>query len=260
MTPDLAVQIVSYRTRAYLSECLPSVIAALVDSGLTYDVAVLENGSGDDLSHLEERVGSSVRFLSSPTNRGFGGGHNDLATTSSSTYLCVLNPDVVLTDPTIFRRLIRHFADDRVAIVGPALRETNGDIQRWDHGELRGLRARVANAAGHAHWRPRTRPVDAAWVSGAFLVIRRSAFDDVGGFDERFFLYKEEEDLCLQVRRNGGRVIYDPSCEATHVGSVVAARQDHLVASDAAFAAKNYPSRARRRAFGLMYRVTRRFG
>jgi GT2 family glycosyltransferase len=260
MVTDLAVQIVNFRTEAYLARCLPSVIAALAESGLTHDVAVLENGSGDDLSHLQERFRHAVRFVTSPTNRGFGGGHNDLAATSSSGYLCVLNPDVVLTDPTIFRRLLAHFADARVAIAGPALREASGELQRWDHGELRGLRARVANAAGHAHWRPRTRPVEAAWVSGAFLVIRRSAFDAVGGFDERFFLYKEEEDLCLQVRRNGGRVIYDPSCEATHVGSVVATRRDHLAASDAAFAAKNHPSRARRRAFGLMYRVTRRFG
>jgi GT2 family glycosyltransferase len=106
-----------------------------------------------------------------------------------------------------------------VAVAGPLLVTQRGP-QPWDHGELRGLRARITNEAGHAYCRPRTAPTEAAWVSGAFMAIRRDAFGDAGGFDETYFLYKEEEDLCLQVRRSGRKVIYDPRVIVIQVGSV----------------------------------------
>ncbi|MDX8151686.1 glycosyltransferase family 2 protein [Patulibacter brassicae] len=258
MDPELVVQIVNFRTRDVLGPCLDGVLADLDDVGIPHRVLVLENGSGDDLSDLVAARGDRVELLVGARNLGFGGGHNRLAAAARSPWLCCVNPDVTIPRPGVLRGLLRHGADPRVVAVGPLLRTEDGAPQRWDHGELRGVRAAVARGAGHSHWRTRSRPVPAAWVSGAFLLLRRSAFDAVGGFDEGFFLYKEEEDLCLRLRGRGGRIVYDPTVSAGHVGGVVARRDEHLDASLARFRAKHVPPLRGAACDWLFRNVTRR--
>lgn len=259
MPADLAVQVVNYRTSAYLGPCLDSVLAALAQTGVSARVLVYDNGSGDDLSGLERRFAGEVGFVMGPENLGFGAAQNRLAALSDARLLCCVNPDVTVDRRDVFARLLTAFADERVAVAGPRLVTPDGATQRWDHGELRGLRARVANGAGHAHWRERPAPAEAAWVSGAFLMVRREAFAAVGGFDEDFFLYKEEEDLCLRIRRAGGRVLYVPTAEVTHVGGVVAGRDPELLrASTERFAAKHHPGLRRRLLEAVYLHVTRR--
>jgi N-acetylglucosaminyl-diphospho-decaprenol L-rhamnosyltransferase len=258
MPPHLAVQIVNFNTKAHVEGALRSLARDATGGRFSTTFNVVDNASGDDLKGLQDTVQADVAVLQSPRNDGFGAGHNILARTTDADILCIVNPDVELAEPRVLERLLRHFEDPAVAVVGPRLVTPDGRVQRWDHGELRGLRARVANGAGHAHWRERTGPADVAWVSGAFLLVRRSAFEAVGGFDERFFLYKEEEDLCLRIRALGQRVVYDPTVAVQHVGSVVADRQTQMAASVAYYAQKHLRPR-RRRALDLLYRhVTRR--
>ena len=114
-----------------------------------------------------------------------------------------------------------------------------GAVDVRDHGELRGFRARVAQAAGHSHYRRRSEAADVAWVSGAACLVAREWFDRVGGFDPGFFLFKEEEDLFLRIRRAGGRVRYQPAVRVRHDGGVVASRDEHLAASVERFADKH---------------------
>jgi hypothetical protein len=258
----LVVQVVNYRTKRYLARCLDSVVSALDAARLTSRVLVLENGSGDDLSDLVPRYSDRVELHVSDVNHGFGGGHNLLASKASSAFLCCVNPDVVVSEADAFGRLLENFRDDAVAAAGPLLRTESGRPQTGDHGELRGFQARIANGAGHAHWQPRAERAEAAWVSGAFLLARRSAFEAVHGFDERFFLYKEEEDLCLRLRRLGQKVVYDPTVAVTHTGGVVARRSDpQLAASAQLYMTKHFPRRRRRRLLELVYlHFSRRIG
>jgi GT2 family glycosyltransferase len=243
------VQIVSYRTKKYLGACIASLLPALGGGA----ILLLENGSGEDLSDL---ASERVRVHTSTENLGFGAGHNVLAAHARSELICCVNPDTVLLDGDGLRRLAALFADPGVAAAGPALLNPQGGPQRWDHGELRGVRARIANAAGHAHWEPRSERTEAAWVAGAFMMLRRERFDAVGGFDEGFFLYKEDEDLCRRLRAAGGTVLYEPGVAVEHAGSVVAGRDErYLGASVARYRAKHGASVLAR---GL-YRVTRRF-
>jgi GT2 family glycosyltransferase len=259
MTPELTVQVVNYDTAEYLRPCLGSLLAALGETPVTSTVMVLDNGSSDDLTDIEGEFAGAVEFHAVAENRGFGAGHNLLAARSPASLICLVNPDVVADRADVFVRLLAALEDPAVAVAGPRLRTPSGEPQRFDHGELHGLRARIANGAGHAHWQPRTERIEAAWVSGAFLLVRRAAFAEAGGFDEGFFLYKEEEDLCLRIRRAGGRVLYCPDAEARHVGSVVARRDPaHLEASVARYRDKHFPG-LRRRAYDALYRgVSRR--
>ena len=252
---DLAVQIVNFNTKAYLRPCIESLLVALRRAGRDGRVLVLENGSDDDLSALETELGPDVRVHVSNVNLGFGAGHNLLARRARSEFLCLVNPDVVVPDDAdVLGALLAPFADPAVAATGPLLVTGDGAPQRWDHGELDGLRARISNAAGEAYWRPREERAEVAWVSGAFVVLRREAFEAVGGFDERFFLYKEEEDLCLRLRRAGRRIVYEPAVRVRHAGGVVARRdREHFAPSIEHYVQKNFPRRWRRRLFRVAY-------
>jgi N-acetylglucosaminyl-diphospho-decaprenol L-rhamnosyltransferase len=255
---DVAVQVVNYRTRRHLEPCLRGVLDDLAGSDLEHRVLVLENGSGDDLSELAA-LRPAVEFAVSERNLGFGGGHNLLAARHDAAALLVLNPDARIVEPRTVERLLEALGGG-VAAAGPQLVSAAGAVDPRDHGELHGFRARVAQAAGHSHYRRRDVPTDAAWVSGAACMVTRDAFDGVGGFDPEFFLFKEEEDLFLRIRRRGGRVLYLPTVRVRHDGGVVASRDEHLAASVARFADKHIRSRAQRRLMPPVHRAVAVWG
>lgn len=241
--PILAIQIVNYRTRSYLEQCLTTLVPDLDASGVRYEINLLENASGDTLDDLAAKYPPS-RVLTAERNLGFGGGHNRLASVTGARYLLILNPDVeFISAGTTSRLLAAIAADDAIRVVGPKLVGANGDAQRYDHGRLRGLRAQLALGGGHSYWRPTDVAQDVAWVSGAVLLIDRVTFSEVGGFDENLFLYKEDEDLCLRIRRAGGRIRYEPSITVRHLGSVVADRHDSLQQAASYFFAKHLLNR-----------------
>ena len=134
-----------------------------------------------------------------------------------------------------------------MAAVGPQLVSASGAVDPRDHGELHGVRGRLAQAAGDSFYRRRDTPTDVAWVSGAACLVDRAAFDAVGGFDPEFFLFKEEEDLLRRIRAQGGRVLYLPTVRVRHEGGVVASRDEHMAASMSRFTDKHVHSRWQRR-------------
>ena len=254
MALDVAIQVVNYRTRAPLEACLPTVLADAPEAR----VLVLDNASGDDLSGLAARH-PQVELVLGERNLGFGAGHNLLATRHDAGALLLLNPDARFVEPRTVERLLGALGGG-VHAVGPQLVTASGEWDPRDHGELDGFRARVAQAAGSSHYRRREAPADAAWVSGAACMVLRRAFDAVGGFDPGFFLYKEEEDLFLRIRRAGGRVVYLPSVRVRHDGAAVASREAHMPASAARFADKHIRSRLQRRVMPPVHRAVATWG
>jgi N-acetylglucosaminyl-diphospho-decaprenol L-rhamnosyltransferase len=234
------------------------VLDDLSDSDLDARVLVLDNASGDDLSELAARH-PEVEFADAEQNLGFGAGHNTLAERHDAAALLFLNPDTQFIEPRTAARLLAALGGG-VQAVGPQLVTAAGEIEPLDHGELHGFRARVAQAAGDSYYRPRAEAVDAAWVSGAACLVARRAFDGVGGFDPAFFLYKEEEDLFLRIRRAGGRVRYLPSVRVRHDGGVTGSRNDHLPDSAARFADKHIRSRWQRRVMPPVHRAVAVWG
>jgi GT2 family glycosyltransferase len=253
---DVAVQVVNYRTRRHLEACLPGVVADL--AGLDARVYVLDNASGDDLAELA-RSQPDVVFETAERNLGFGGGHNRLAGRHDARAVLFLNPDTQFVEPRTVARLLAALGGGVVA-VGPQLVSASGAVDPRDHGELHGLRGRLAQAAGDSHYRRRDAPADVAWVSGAACLVEREAFEAVGRFDEGFFLYKEEEDLLLRIRRRGGRVLYLPTVRVRHEGGVVASRDEHMASSVSRFAQKHLRSRLQRRLMPPVFRAVTVWG
>lgn len=251
----LAVQVVNFRTRRYLERCVETLVADLRSSGLEHEINLLENASGEDLTEVAERFGG-VRAFVADENLGFGGGHNLLAGKTEAPYLLILNPDVEITAAgTISRLLDVVVRDPRVAVAGPKLLTADGSPQPYDHGRLHGRRAAIALRGGHSYWRATDIRQEVAWVSGAAMLVERAAFRGVGGFDEKLFLYKEDEDLCLRLRETGASVLYEPAVTLRHIGSVVADRHAELVGATSYFFAKHYRHARSRRAFAAAHRT-----
>jgi GT2 family glycosyltransferase len=204
----LDVVIVAYRS----AEHLPACLAPLPDDA---HVVVVDNASGDDSPDLAEAAG--VEVVRNPTNRGFAVAANQGAAAGSAEAVLFLNPDAVVQRDDLSRLLAALEADPTLAAVGPRLVSPAGHEQRawWPFPSPLGT---WIEALGLHRLR---RPVGSeaqGFVVGACLLVRRHAYEAVGGFDERFWLYGEEADLCRRLWDKGWKVRLVPEAVATHVG------------------------------------------
>jgi GT2 family glycosyltransferase len=178
-------------------------------------VVVVDNASDDDTCAIAEAAGIDV--LRSPTNVGFGAAANLGLTHTSGDIVALLNPDIRVLDPSSVDRLSRHFADPRVALAAPALILPDGNFQ-----DSARLVPTVANLIRRRFLHRRAgvvdadRPSNVAWVVGAAILVRRTAFDDISGFDPRYRVYFEDVDLCVRLRRRGWVVRFDPGVAFSH--------------------------------------------
>jgi N-acetylglucosaminyl-diphospho-decaprenol L-rhamnosyltransferase len=216
-------------------DALLSCVASLRAAGIE-EIVVVDNASEDgSLARLAER---DRRALLVPTgaNLGYGRGANRGAQRLSNEYLVVSNPDLVV-DPDAVKILVDELeSHPEAAVAAPRLLDASGVIYPSARAFPDAL-----DAVGHAFvglFRPdnpfsRRYRLEAAdlderrevdWVSGAFLVLRRVAFDSVDGFDEGYFMYVEDLDLCWRLHRAGWSVRYVPDAAVVHSQGLSAAR------------------------------------
>ena len=213
-SPRVAVVIVSFATRDTLVAGLDALAA---NAGLAVETVVVDNASPDGSPDAVRARFPSVRLVANPENVGFARACNQGARETRAPFVLFLNPDATL-DPGALEALVRLLETrPRVGIVGPRTRSSNGDIQvstgaplslvsEWRQRRLvLGVSRRDARALAEADARHAVEH-EPGWVSGACLLARREAFDAVSGFDERFFLYEEDADLCRRVRAAGWQV------------------------------------------------------
>lgn len=178
-------------------------------------VLVVDNASNDESRDVALEAGLDVVALDE--NLGLSSAVNIGASYTKGDYFALLNPDVRLCDPDGVDRLERHLADPTVGAVAPALVLPSGDLQdsaRRVPTPTDLLMRRLTGRQPDAVYA--TQPVNVEWVVAACLVMRRSAFEQIGGFNERFFLYFEDVDLSVRLRAAGFRVRYDPTVKAFH--------------------------------------------
>lgn len=178
-------------------------------------IVVVDNASTDDTCEIAAAAGLEVRRLH--RNLGFGTAANlGIGATTGDT-VALLNPDVTVIDPSAIERLRQSFADSQVAIVAPSLLLPDGSIQ--DSARLVPTPATLVRrrfASPRAGSVDAETAVDVAWVVGAAMLIRRSAFDEVSGFDPRYQIYFEDVDLCVRLSKRGWVVRYEPQVTLFH--------------------------------------------
>jgi N-acetylglucosaminyl-diphospho-decaprenol L-rhamnosyltransferase len=239
---DLAVVIVSANDAQWLEPCLSSVLAHAGD--LRLELIVVDNASTDGTRELVEARFPQARVVSSP-NRGFAYGNNRGLEHTSARYVLLLNPDTVILQGTFAELLATLDASPEIGLAGVRQVDADGALLPTIRRFPSASRA-LGEALASERWplRPRwagereidpvayTRAHDCDWTAGSFMLIRREALLSAGVLDERFFLYSEETDLCLRIKRAGWRVHHLPLMTIRHHAGKAGARPA-LVAQDA---------------------------
>ncbi len=229
--PDRAdVVIVAYRSERHLPACLD----ALQLLGWHGDIVVVDHADGLSAVLAEARGAVGIE---DPSNPGFGAGQNRGLAKTASPYVLMLNPDAVVDASGMRRGLAYLQAHPGVAAVQGVIRNgATGDVERSQGAELgplhlwgrtvgarrllrwpiaRALARRVKSVRDHAERVP-AEPVTVPYLAATAIVARREALESVGGFDERYFLYGEDLDLCRRLRRAGWELAALPWQFATH--------------------------------------------
>lgn len=218
---DVDVVIVAHDAGDYLRAAVESAASQAGPGRVVVVDAESTDGSVQSLAASHPRV----RVITAP-NRGFSASNNVGIEATSGAYVLLLNPDAELAEGSLLRLVARAEADAHIGIVAPRVLDPDGRVQRGSFGTFPTLASTLALHVRRAFDRVRGRD-DAArmereaegpadWVTGACMLVRRSAIDEVGEMDEGFFLYLEDTDWCHRMHDRGWQVVIEPSASCIH--------------------------------------------
>jgi len=212
-----SIVIVNYRSKKYLVNCLSSIEKQLTKEGLPlfpFEVIVINNDQETLSIGNEPRL--DIRIIESKKNVGYGAANNIGASQAFGEYLFFLNPDTILLDDSL--RTMIYYLDKHqdVGIIGPRIFcHYRKSSQPWTCGKKTGLLSIIFKNTINKPWNKK-HAVNVDWVSGTALLTRKSLFEEIGGFDKNFFMYFEDQDLCLRIKQAGKAVIYYPHSTIIH--------------------------------------------
>lgn len=225
-TPLISVIIVSYNTCEITLRCLRDLHTHLVCPA---EVIVVDNASTDGSAQAVHREFPSVQVIRNDRNVGFSSANNQGMRAAHGSYFLLLNSDAFVT-PGAVENLVAYLEKHpQAGVAGPRLLNADGTLQRSCHRFPSPARAWIDNLwistllpnhptiGGYGRWdHDRERFVD--FVSGACMLVRRAAYEHVGGFDEMFFMYAEETDWQRRMRTKGWLVGFTPGAKVVHLG------------------------------------------
>ena len=204
---DLSIVIVSYNTSDLIGTCLSSVTAA---DDVNKEVFVVDNASTDGSADFIRKNFPSVCLVANTENRGFAAANNQILPQCKGRYVFFLNPDTVVVSGALGKALSYMDAMPHVGLAGTKLINPDGTLQesvsyrypgqKYTGRELSALKGSIA------------------CVQGSSMIVRSDVMKAVGGFDEGFFLYGEDQDLCLRIRKSGFEIGYIESAVVVHLG------------------------------------------
>ena len=222
--PEITVSVISHRQNALINALIQDIrrhCAARIALVLTENVP-------DSTMLQADELACPVQQVSNPFPKGFGCNHNAAFAVCETPFFCVLNPDIRLdSDP--FPPLLETAGALNVAAVAPLVRSPSGMVEdsARRYPTLGSLLLKFFTAPGLDYATDRG-PIDVDWVAGMFILFRSDAFAAIRGFDERYFLYYEDVDICFRLRATGRRVIYDPRAQAVHDAQRASRRNPRL--------------------------------
>jgi GT2 family glycosyltransferase len=264
---ELSIIIVNWNTRQLLNDCLNSIYSLPQD--LLFESIVIDNNSSDGSRELLLREFPAVRLIANPANSGYPAANNQGAKAAAGRYLLFLNPDTLVHPGTLAGAVAFMEQHPEAGIMGCRTVNPDGSLQATAFafpGKLRifayvsGLNRffKISRFTDHSILRTPD------YVQGSFLIIKKEIFNERGGFDDRFFLYAEEVDLCLRVKAAGFMIYYYPAVSITHHGGGSGrdslAALGHYIKSNIGLYQKHRPQREEKKvrrvlriALGLRY-------
>lgn len=262
---DLTVVIVSWNVRDLLRRCLRSVDLSAEHRRLNatgkaggVEIVVVDNASSDGSAEMVRAEFPHVRLVANHENRGFTAASNQGLAQAEGRYLLLLNPDTEVVGDALATMIDHMDGHPEVGVLGPQLRYPDGSRQSSRRRFPTFSTAIVESTVVQEWWTDnrflrryymadtpddQVQPVD--WLVGACLLVRRQAYEQVGGLDEGFFMYSEELDWCRRIKAAGWGVVYLPTATVIHYEGksseqVVAARHIHFQSSKVRYFRKHY--------------------
>ncbi len=222
------IVIVNYKSTDYLLKCLKSVYDSIRD--ISVRVFVQDNDSRNGVDRVSIAF-PKVNLTKNIVNMGFGKAVNSAIKQGTAPYVLILNPDTIIKDG-FFESILQYIENSPdIGIVGPRVLNTDGSLQGSARAFLKPWMAFFGRNSLLTKWFPNNRisskcilstgsdgvtPMSSDWVSGACMLVRRKAIDDVGLLDEQFFMYWEDADWCKRMWANGWKVAYFPKASIVH--------------------------------------------
>lgn len=217
-------------------------------------IVIVDNDSTDGSTAAALAQFPELQSIRLP-NPGYGAANNEGAARLDTDYIWCLNPDIVVHDDALAPLVAVLDDDPSVAVVGPMMLNVDGT----PYPSARSFPV-LSNAVGHAlfgvawpanRWSRAYKRLDLGhversfvdWVSGAAMLVRRDAFDGVGGFDADYFMYMEDVDLCWRLGQAGWKVVFEPAGAVTHVGGVSTSRRPYRMLKEHHRSAIRYNAR-----------------
>ncbi|MCL5986637.1 MAG: glycosyltransferase family 2 protein [Actinobacteria bacterium] len=226
---DLSIIVINWNTRDLLYNCLRSVFFEIGNHGIEFEVLVVDNGSSDGSQEMVRTEFKGVKLIESRENMGYCRAANLGVQQSKGRHVLIANSDIEFKEGHLSR--VVSFMDDNpgVGAVGPRLINSDGSIQHSCRNFPSFVDATVHAFAGiffpSNRFSRRYEMMDfdhdkisrVGWVSGACILFRREAFEGVSGFDERYFMYVEDMDICYSLNAAGYSIYYYPDITALHM-------------------------------------------
>ncbi|WP_430010163.1 glycosyltransferase family 2 protein [Methylophaga lonarensis] len=240
----LSIIIVNWNVSELLKNCLHSVYAQSLLPAEQFEVFVVDNASADDSVEMVRTHFPQVHLVANEENVGFGRANDQVLSECQGEFVLLLNPDTVVIDHAIDKLLEHIQGMPDVAVMGCRLLNLDGSLQRWTGGAYPDL----WNVARHylfldklipAKYRPASlylnRDIqsdeDVDWISGAVMMLRKSALDGYI-FNEKFFMYGEDMECCHRLKLKGWRIVYSPVCSVIHIqGASMKKQQGEILLS-----------------------------
>jgi N-acetylglucosaminyl-diphospho-decaprenol L-rhamnosyltransferase len=226
MTPrDITLSVVSHGQNALVNGLLEDLGRNCADQV----ALVLTENISDKVPLQHAALACPTEIIANPQVKGFGANHNAAFARCRTPYFCVCNPDIRLpANP--FPAMLAALEDGRAGAVGPLVRSPEGRVE--DSARRFPTLASLAKKALREDRRP-DYPVDQGpqrvdWIAGMFMLFRSDAYRTASGFDEAYFLYYEDVDLCRRLGAAGRTVIYQPAAEVTHAAQRASRRRPAL--------------------------------
>ncbi len=254
-TPVLSIVIVNWNTRNLLRNCLTSVREETV---ISHEVWVVDNGSTDGSQAMVRKEFPEVRLIANQRNLGFAAANNQAFPLCQGEYVLLLNSDTVVLDGALDKMVAHMHAQSHIGALGCKLLNADGSLQPSAHNFYSTLGSMVENRLMTMLWAKRyartplleffdhsvNRRVD--WVCGAVMMVRRKVLHDVGMLDDSFFMYGEEIDWQMRMRKAGHEVWFMPHARIVHYGggssrNAVTQMKKMEIENRARFVAKHYP-------------------
>lgn len=225
----LSITVVNYNQKYFPRLCIEALKKSKVD--FEYEIIFCDNNSTDEsISYLKNAAKKcDIKLVEPGKNLGYGSGHNFAAREAKGKYILILNTDITV-EPDTLKKLVNYLdGHPDVGMVGPKLVYHNGEVQRSCRRNFGLFDLFVKRSFLRKIWPFKKRyekylmedfnhesVQEVDLITGAFMVMPRAVFDKVGGFDERYFLFMEDFDLCRKVWNAGYKVVYCPETIAVH--------------------------------------------